>query len=238
MEYLVREGYRTVDLEEAFQITAGQRYFSKVVAITFDDGYFDFYSSAFPVLLGCGFTATVFAVPEFAQRCEDMSHRVYMNWEEMREIHTNGMRIGSHTMTHADLCQLAPERIDRELDLSRRALEDNLGCKVPFFSYPYSFPEHDRRFVQLMRNRLEANGYRVAVSTILGTARDGSDRYLLPRLPLNAHDDPRLFAAKLEGAYDWMHVAQSTYKLFAQIHSARSRPTASATTLPSARPQP
>lgn len=232
MEYLRREGYRTVDLDEAFRIASSRRPFSKVVAITFDDGYFDFYASAFPVLLGCGLTATVFAVPGFAQRCEDENHRVYMNWEELREIHSNGIRIGSHTMTHADLRRLAPQRIDCELDLSRRTIEDKLGCEVPDFSYPYSFPSHDRRFIQLLRDRLKANGYRFAVSTILGSACHGNDRYLLPRLPLNAHDDLRLFAAKLEGAYDWMHVAQSIYKLFARINSARWRHTTCATTLP------
>ena len=50
------------------------------------------------------------------------------------------------------------------------------------------------------------------VCTIIGTAGPSDDTYFLPRLPINSHDDLRLFRAKLEGAYDWLHVAQRWYK--------------------------
>lgn len=231
MDHLRREGYTTVDLERAVEIVSKGSYSSKVVAITFDDGYLDFYSSAFPVLLQCGFTATVFVVPGFLQPGGDAERRrLYMGWRELREIRRFDMRIGSHSMTHTRMHQLSTEQIDIELHRSRQAIEDKLGCEVPSFSYPYSFPEHDRRFVQLMRNRLLDNGYRHAVSTILGSAGRSSDRFLLPRLPVNVHDDLRLLDAKLEGAYDWMHTAQSARKFFSQINRATFRHAAPATT--------
>jgi peptidoglycan/xylan/chitin deacetylase (PgdA/CDA1 family) len=223
LHYLHREGYTTVDLDEALDIVSTRRNVRKTVAITFDDGYLDFYSHALPILLEFGFTATVFVIPEFVRSANPADeHRAYMSWAEIREIHEAGIRIGSHSMSHADLQQLTPREVDRELGLSRLTIEDKLGCEVRSFSYPYSFPEHNRSFVQQMHECLQVRGYRHAVSTILGSANESSDRFHLPRLPINAHDDLLFLAAKLEGAYDWMHVAQSTRKLFMQI--TRSKP--------------
>ena len=228
MDHLARKGYRTVDLDHVVELISHGDDVARVVAITFDDGYLDFYSSAFPVLLSHGFTATVFIIPGFLHNGRGGQQRDgYMNWAQLREIRRYGIHIGSHSMTHARLHELPPDDIDRELGLSRHAIEEGLHCSVSSFSYPYSFPEHNRHFIQDIRARLQKHGYRHAVSTILGTAGYRDNRFLLPRLPVNEHDDLALFDAKLQGAYDWMHAVQRIRKYFTQSSSCDTRSTTS-----------
>jgi peptidoglycan/xylan/chitin deacetylase (PgdA/CDA1 family) len=229
MRYLRDQGYRTVDLDDATALLAANQDISKVVAITFDDGFEDFYSAAFPVLLECEFTATVFVVPGFLQgKGSAVRENTYLAWDEVREIHEYGIRVGSHTMNHSELGQLPWSAVALELNDSRKAIEDVLGSPVLSFAYPYAFPEHDRNFIRNVKVHLENAGYRNAVTTIVGTAGRGSDPYLLPRIPVNTHDDLELFEAKISGAYDWMHAAQYARKLLGQSKGARQRRMATA----------
>lgn len=210
MQFLRDHEYESVDLSETLtSITPRLPSSQKQVVITFDDGYRDFFDAAFPILKAHGFSATVFVVSDFAnqQRTSGKS-RTYMNWSEIRHIHSCGMRIGSHTMSHPELRKLNAEQIVIELKHSKDVIEDCLGATVQSFSYPYAFPEQDSSFVDFIRSTLVRCGYKNGVSTIIGRSKRQSDHFFLPRLPVNTYDDKRLLQVKLEGGYDWMHVPQ------------------------------
>ena len=213
MQFLAENGYTTVDLGDAVEgITAG-RNMQKCVAITFDDGFRDFYTHAFPILAQHGFPATMFVVSGFtAERriCQD--DKEFMTWGEIREIYSHGIRIGSHTVSHPELYSMAVGQIEDEIKQSKHAIEDKLGAAVESFAYPYAFPEQDRSFVHRLKALLQRHGYQNGVSTIIGTARPGHDGFFLPRLPVNTHDDLRFFEAKLNGGYDWLHAFQYARK--------------------------
>ena len=232
MRYLHDRGYRTVDLDEAAALLATRQNVSKVVVITFDDGFIDFYSSAFPVLVECSFSATVFVVPGFLQGSGGTPRgNAYMSWEEVREIHEYGMQVGSHTMNHTELQKLPWNAVKNELIDSRKAIEDMLNCPVPSFAYPYAFPEHDRGYIRGVKACLEEAGYRHAVTTVVGSASRNSDPFLLPRIPINTYDDIELFEAKLSGAYDWVRAAQYARKLLSQSRGERERQMATTATV-------
>lgn len=215
LRYLRRKGYATIGLGEAVSAVAAGRCLKKSVVITFDDGYRDFYTTALPMLSKYGFGATVFVVSGFVQReREGSGPTVYMNWDQVREIHGRGIQIGSHTASHPELARLSAAEADLELGRSKNTMEDELGSAIDAFSYPYAFPEHNHETIARLRSSLQAHGYQYGVCTTLGMAGPGSDRFFLPRLPVNSYDDLELFAAKLEGAYDWLHLAQSVYKRF------------------------
>jgi peptidoglycan/xylan/chitin deacetylase (PgdA/CDA1 family) len=127
-------------------------------------------------------------------------------------LHASGIGIGSHTVSHPDLRLLSDSALDYELTRSKQAIEDAIGDAVRSFAYPYAFPETDRGFVRRLADVLEKRGYEVGVSTIIGTAQRGDNRFFLPRLPINIWDDPQFFQAKLEGGYDWLHTAQYLLK--------------------------
>jgi peptidoglycan/xylan/chitin deacetylase (PgdA/CDA1 family) len=213
MRWLRQNGYRTMDLPEMLAAMQAGQDLSKIVVITFDDGYQDFYTDALAVMKQCGFTATIFLA---TNRIQDVSVRVegadYLTWRDVRELHAEGIQFGSHTVTHPDLRSLGPEQIDYELGYSKEIIEQKLGAQVPSFSYPFAFPEEDRDFTRYLLDALANHGFENGVSTILGRARPGQNPFCLPRLPVNSWDDATLLRAKLEGGYDWMHWPQWFHK--------------------------
>jgi len=209
MRWLRNQGYRTLDLPEAWAALTSGADLSKTVVLTFDDGYRDFCTDAMDVLKQCGFTATIFLATD---RIRHTSARVeganYLTWSEVRELHREGIRFGSHTVTHADLRSLEPADLEFELGQSKEIIEQNLGVAIDSFSYPFSFPEEDKNLVRFLEDLLENFGFEYGVSTVLGRASRNSNKLFLPRLPVNNWDDAQLLRAKLEGGYDWLHWPQ------------------------------
>ena len=95
MRCLRNAGYRTVGLAEAWAALDTGEDLSKVVVLTFGDGYRDFYTDAMDVLTQCGFSATVFLV---TSRIRQTSLRVsgadYLIWQEVKQLHRAGIRFG------------------------------------------------------------------------------------------------------------------------------------------------
>lgn len=214
MRWLKRSGYRTLDLGEVLKGLETKADLRKAIVLTFDDGYRDFYTEALPVLKQCGFTATIFLATD---RIGNTPLRIegadYLTWSDVRELHAEGIRFGSHTVTHPDVRSLGPEQLEYELGRSKEVLEEHLGVSVESFSYPHGFPEEDKDYTRYLQDVLCNCGYNHAVSTILGRASAKSNRFFLPRLPVNSLDDQAFFFAKLEGGYDWLHWPQLLKKM-------------------------
>ena len=213
MKFLRENRYKALNLDEAVSALAGQGSSEKAVVISFDDGYRDFYSHAYPILAECGFTATVFVVTQLLKSPrKGFKGKECLTPADIRELHAQGVRFGSHTATHPELKALSHAEVECELKGSKQDLEDTLGAPIQSFSFPFAFPETDREFVGSLAKLLGACGYANGVTTILGTARPTSHRFFLPRLPISSFDDLRFFRAKLEGAYDWLHAPQYLVK--------------------------
>jgi peptidoglycan/xylan/chitin deacetylase (PgdA/CDA1 family) len=215
MQYLSDNGYRTPSLSETIDQLKGRAVGDlKMVVITFDDGYSDFYREAFPVLTRFGLSATVYLPTSFiGDRPLQFKNRDCLTWAEVRELQKSGILFGSHTVTHPQLATLEATAVRGELANSKTAIEDKLGEAIDSFAYPYAFPEGDSSFVQMLRDALIESGYHNGVSTRIGTVRQQDDPYFLRRIPVNSLDDAALFEAKLHGNYDWLHKIQYASKL-------------------------
>ena len=210
MKFLRENNYRVIGLGDAVKEIGGTAGGSaKCVVITFDDGFRDFYTRAFPVLNGYGFGATVYLPTAFMnESAPRFNGSECLTWSQVRELRSAGVLFGSHTVSHRQLTAVKPHELEMEVLESKRIIEDKLGCPVESFSYPYAFPETDRTFKQRLRAILAEAGYSNGVSTIIGRAGRNDDAFFMKRLPVNSCDDLSLFQAKLDGAYDWLHVPQ------------------------------
>ena len=206
MQWLKQHGYAIVDLASALQrMQDAAPGWEKLVVVTFDDGFRDFLTGAWPVLANCGFIATVFLPTAFiGQARRSFKGRECLTWSEVRELQHCGVRFGSHTVTHPRLHGMTWTEIRGELADSRAMMEDELQAPVRSFAYPYAFPQEDHEFVARFKDELASQGYVVSATTAIGRTTPGHDPLSIPRLPVNDCDHDGLLAAKMAGAYDWV----------------------------------
>jgi peptidoglycan/xylan/chitin deacetylase (PgdA/CDA1 family) len=212
IRFLAANGFKPVGLEGLIA-TDTEKTGSKYVVITFDDGYLDFYRNAFPILSKYGATATVFLPTGYIATPRKMfKQRPCLDRYEIRELSQNGVSFGSHSHSHPELTNVSTKAMDEELRISKEIIENMTGMPVCSFSYPFAFPQAHKDFLRVFRAALIDAGYKFGVTTRIGLNSRDCDFLTLKRIPLSSHDDPLLFAAKLQGAYDWLHPLQTLFK--------------------------
>ena len=214
LKHLHDNGYTAISLDELVSALHSREVpHQKRVVITFDDGYRDFYTDAFPILQKYGFGASVFLAPAYIHhQSRVFKGKECMTWAEVREMHKAGTIFGSHTVNHPHLERIPFAEAKREIRNSKDIIENALGTSVRSFSYPFGFPKMDKTFTSRLRNTLQECGYHNGVTTVLGSAHSPEDRFFLKRLPVNTWDDPAFLQAKIDGSYDWLHWLQHINK--------------------------
>ena len=210
MKFLHDHGYKTCSVAQGIDHLRDEAApADKLVVITFDDGYRDFYQQAFPSLNRYGFSATVFIPTAYiGETSISFKGKDCLTWAEVRELKEHGIVFGSHTVHHPQLHDLSVPKLQEEITHSKSTIEERLGCAVDSFAYPYAFPQADTEFKKILRDSLRGAGYQNGVCTIVGRANRSSEPLFLERLPVNSCDDDALFQAKLNGAYDWIGKSQ------------------------------
>lgn len=128
IKYLYKNGYKTILPDEIItNMYSGQ----KKIVLTFDDGLIGNYEFAFSIISEYKYLATIFV------SVKNISSARFMNWEQLKELSSNGFLIQSHTMTHSPLGTLSENKIFYELSDSKACIEDKIGKEVKYLSLPY-----------------------------------------------------------------------------------------------------
>jgi peptidoglycan/xylan/chitin deacetylase (PgdA/CDA1 family) len=123
MKWLRNAGYRTLDLHDLPGLFEKGVDLSNRFALTFDGGYRDILSEGWPVMHQCGFSATVFLTTDRIRTSPLRFEGVdYLTWQDVRELHSQGISFGSRTVSHPDLRSLGPAEIDYELGYSKESI--------------------------------------------------------------------------------------------------------------------
>lgn len=173
LQYLADNGFTTIDLYELSLAITGKRSLPpKPVILTFDDGYLDQYTNAFPMLQEFGFTGTFFIVTEFV----DAANPAYMSWEMIEEMAAAGMHMEPHSRTHADLSEQPRDVLIWQILGSQETLAAHIGYTPRFFCYPGGRYDEDTIAI------LEELDFWGAVVTAGGKWHGFNDRYEWKRL--------------------------------------------------------
>ncbi len=198
LAYLRDSGFRDTNLIEWSHALRTRRPLpGRAVLFTFDDGYRDFATHAWPLLRRYGFGAVVFLVSGLIGKTNRwdaaMGEEVpLLGWDEIRRLRDEGVWFGSHSATHAPLTALAPEEIVREAATSRLALERGLGHAVTAFAYPYGDAD------QVVHHLCGACGYLFGLSCEPGPSTLHDSAMALPRIEIMGGDGLEQFALKLD----------------------------------------
>lgn len=158
MQWLAERGYKGISLRQ-FHENAGQ---GKVVVLTFDDGYKDFFGTVVPILNKLDFSATVFILAKLIGgigqwRKKELQASVLLDWDEIRGAIDAGHEIGSHGLYHPNYLHLSTEGLKREIVGSKEIIEENIKVPIASFAYPYNI--YNKQISDIVKEA----GYKYAV---------------------------------------------------------------------------
>ena len=163
-------------------------------AVTFDDGYADNYTTAYPIIKKYGVPVTFFLTVGMTGKEWDFPDGPYpgLSWENIRTMNDDPLiSFESHGFQHLDLTRLSEEDFSTEIKSSRIILEKNIGGTVRFFSYPHG------SFNERIIEQVKEAGYQGAFSVISSRGDDYSRRRIL----ISCRDNMFRFKLKLSPLY-------------------------------------
>lgn len=179
MQYLADNGYTPIYLDELDSCSQ----YSKPVVITFDDGYVDNYTDAYPVLKKHHFKATIFIITKL------LKAPGYLSADEIGQM-TDLISFQSHTQDHVWLDRLNLKQIAYQCSVSKLTLAGVTGRPVYALSYP------NGRFSAGVE-RVASEYYLCAVTTLPGTNAPGGSKFHLRRTYIQRSDTMDIFISKL-----------------------------------------
>lgn len=150
------------------------------VCLTFDDGYLDTFTLAYPLLKERQIPFCVYLTRDFYQgkaKPHWNPDAEMMGEEQVKELASDPLcTIGAHTCTHLHLGDLRPDSQQYEIASGKDDLEQFLGRSVRHFAYPYG--DYNKETLKIVREL----GFETAVTTSGRQVRDDSRLLELDRV--------------------------------------------------------
>ena len=214
MRFLAKQGYTSITVDRLVDAFSDERYRNRdmhkgdydsdsvelppqPILITFDDGYENFYSYAYPILREHCLTATVFVLAGYIGKLNTWDVRLrfkrsrHLDRKQIQTLFSDGIGIASHGMYHRFLTSCQPAKAKNELEESKSVLEEILNHPIHSFAYPYG--SVNAKVVELVKSA----GYRIAFGLNPRQEMARSSIYCFPRMAIYRHDTDSSFQAKL-----------------------------------------
>ena len=189
MTSIAESAVPVVELDKLFNLPEG-------LTITFDDGFKSILNSAVPVLSELGFPSHLFLATgsvggdnQWPGQSAISPRMPMLDWDELNQCASAGMRIESHTHMHPDLRWLDEQEIEEECEKADRDILQHTGTVSRNFAYPYGY--YDRHVTKVIRKR-----YAFAVTTKMAFMNASTpDPVKLPRIDSYYLQHPLLYKA-------------------------------------------
>jgi peptidoglycan/xylan/chitin deacetylase (PgdA/CDA1 family) len=194
MAWLARAGFQGVAVRDALR----RPDWRKRVALTFDDGDWGFFTTAWPILREHGFGATVFVVAGRVGARADWAGAdgaPLMDWPELRALAESGVEIGAHGWRHAPLDALPLEQAAEELVRARQFMTAHLPEAPAGLAYPYG------RWSESAAQAAQHAGFAWACTARGGRNSPTAPPYRLRRTLVTGRDSPLAFWVKARTGY-------------------------------------
>ncbi len=177
MNWLSQHGFHTITMAQLVgHLTHHQPLPAKPLIISFDDGWAEDYSVAFPILKRYNFIGVFFVYTHPLDKPE------FLSWGQVEEMSGAGMDIEAHTLTHPHLRSLTPDAAAKEIGESKATLENRLGKPVVAFAYP--FGEYNAAIIEMVKRA----GYECAVTINSGYRQRADQIFQLHRTRVSYQD--------------------------------------------------
>ena len=182
LDYINDNNYVTITMTELYDhIENNKPIPEKSILITFDDGYMNNYTEAFPMLKVLNMTATIFCVGN------SLDGSYYLSEEAIKEMSDYGIDIESHTVNHVHLDTMSYDEQLLELKNSKNILEKITGKEVLSLAYP--FGDYNDNTIKAAKDA----GYKMGFTTKLGLSDRTDDIYKLDRIYISSSYDMNTF---------------------------------------------
>lgn len=182
LNYINDNNYTTITITELYEHLKNKKPIpEKSILITFDDGYMNNYTEAFPILKKLNMKATIFCVGN------SLDGSYYLSEEAIKEMSSYGIDIQSHTVNHLHLDTLNYNEQLSELKQSKQILERITGKEVISIAYP--FGDYNQDTVKAAKEA----GYKMAFTTNLGLSDRDDNIYELDRIYISSYYDMNTF---------------------------------------------
>ena len=186
LQYIKDSGYTTLTMSEVNDyINNNKPIPEKSILLTFDDGYMNNYTDAFPILKELDMKATIFVITS------GIDDGYYMSSAQLKELSDYGIDIESHTVNHLHLNQLSYEKQLEELKNSKEKIEGITGKKVLSIAFP--FGDNNENTLKAAKDA----GYSLAFSTDLGLSDRTDNPYKLNRIYVSSQYSLDQFKTRL-----------------------------------------
>ena len=181
----------------------------RCVAITFDDGLESVLENALPELRSRRIPATVFIVAQSLGKSpiwmafdpQSTDPEKVISLQQLRNLPTDLVTIGSHSLTHPRLTELNESEARKEIFDSRAQLQNILKREIVFFSFPYG------AFTDALVQCCREAGYDRVFTTLPHSACTKPEEFVSGRIAVEPTDWPLEFHLKILGAYRWLPAA-------------------------------
>jgi len=147
----------------------------KTVVITVDDAYSSIASEGWPRLKAAGIPLTIFVATDPV----DAGSKRYLTWDQLRQLQSEGVHIAHHTASHLHMTDVSFDEVRVDIERANSRFQKELGKTPTILAYPYG------EYSLKLKEKIKQLGFDAAFAQYSSVIHSKSDRFQLPRFPVN-----------------------------------------------------